>query len=74
MRTVLTPRSPEYIMKGRQYRHMNETTRTAMLAFAAALLSDPEAVIELRDYGALPDHLADAVADYEMDHEEDDDA
>ena len=53
---------------------MNETTRTAMLAFAAALLNDPEAVIELRDYGALPEHLADAVADYEMDHEEDDDA
>lgn len=52
---------------------MNETTRTAMLAFAAALLNDPEAVIELRTYGALPAHLADAVADYEMDREEDDD-
>ena len=53
---------------------MNDTTRTAMLAFAAALLNDPEAVIELRCYGALPEHLADAVADYEMDLEEDDDA
>ena len=74
MRTVMTPRSPECSIKGRQYGHMNETTRTAMLAFAAALLNDPEAVIELRDYGALPEHLADAVADYEMDHEEDDDA
>ena len=52
---------------------MNETTRTAMLAFAAALVNDPEAVIELRDYGTLPEHLADAVADYEMDREEDDD-
>lgn len=53
---------------------MTDATRTAMLAFAAALLNDEEAVIELRDYGALPLHLADAVADYEMDHEEDDDA
>ena len=53
---------------------MNDTTRTAMLAFAAALTNDPEAVIELRCYGALPEHLADAVADYEFDHEEDDDA
>ena len=52
---------------------MNETTRTAMLAFAAALANDPEAVIELRCYGALPEHLVDAVADYEFDHEEDDD-
>ena len=53
---------------------MNDTTRQAMLAFAAALLNDPEAVIELRCYGALPEHLADAVADYEMDREEDEDA
>ena len=53
---------------------MNDTTRTAMLAFAAALLNDPEAMIELRDYGNLPAHLADAVADYEMDREEDEDA
>ena len=53
---------------------MTDTTRTAMLAFAAALLNDPEAVIELGCYGALPTHLADAVADYESDHDEDDDA
>lgn len=61
-------------MKGRQYRQMTDATRTAMIAFAQALLNDPEAVIELRDYGSLPAHLSDAVDDYESDHEEDDDA
>ena len=71
----MTPRSPQVTcFRSQRNNDMNETTRTAMLAFAAALLNDPEAVIELRDYGALPEHLADAVADYEMDHEEDDDA
>ena len=53
---------------------MTEATRTAMIAFAQALLSDPEAVIELRDYGSRPAHLSDAVDEYESDHDEDDDA
>ena len=53
---------------------MNDTTRQAMNAFIAALLKDEEALIELRDYGNLPTHLADAVADYESDLEEDEDA
>ena len=52
---------------------MTETTRTAMLAFAAALANDPAAIKELSVYGAFPEHLSDAVADYEMDREEDDD-
>jgi hypothetical protein len=56
------------------HKPMTNATREAMNAFVAQLLKDEEALIELRDYGNLPAHLADAVADYESDLEEDDDA
>ena len=46
---------------------MTDATRDALLNLAAALAADPAAQKELACYGALPTHLADAVADYEGD-------
>lgn len=40
---------------------MNDTTRAALMALNDALAADPEARLELADYGDLPEHLADAV-------------
>ena len=48
---------------------MTTTTRTALLALAAALAADPEAAEELSCYGDLPSHLADWVADNEDDED-----
>ena len=64
----MTSRHGRCIMEG-STRHgpMNAATRSALLALGAAIAADPDAMDELAVYGDLPDHLADAVADYEDD-------
>lgn len=50
---------------------MNDTTRDALFALAAALLADPAGAKELDVYGDMTQHIADAIADLEFDDETD---
>jgi hypothetical protein len=56
-------------MAPRSNRTMNNNTRAALLALAEALAADPAGCRELNVYGHLPDHLADAVGDLEMEQD-----
>ena len=49
---------------------MTDATRSALVALAAALAADRDAVDELSCYGSLPCHLADWIADNDDDDEE----
>lgn len=48
---------------------MHEQTYKAMLGLAQALLDNPKDAKELMLYGDFPQHLLDAITDYEEDEE-----
>ena len=48
---------------------MNKEAYNAMLGLAQALLNNPEDAKELMIYGDFPQHLLDAITDYEEDEE-----
>ena len=54
---------------GAQHKPMHEQTYKAMLSLAQALLDNPKDAKELMLYGDFPQHLLDAITDYEDDEE-----
>lgn len=49
---------------------MHEDTISALFALGKTIAAHPQDVIELRVYGDLPGHLADCIADLELDDAE----
>jgi len=47
---------------------MTDQTYNAMLSLAQALLDNPDDAKDLMIYGNLPQHLLDAISDYEDDN------